>query len=72
MKSGKKATGGRYLNPKKRRKNERNRQARVVKMGDKKTKTLRTKGGNTKLTAQHLNKANVIKDKKTKTKIWKF
>lgn len=66
MKAGRKATGGRYPNPKKKKKNERNRQARVVKIGERKTKTLRTKGGNKKLIAHALNKANITDDKKTK------
>jgi small subunit ribosomal protein S8e len=66
MKSGKKATGGRYLNPKKKRKNERNRQTRTVKLGERKTKVLRTKGGNKKLTAHTIDKANITSDKKSK------
>ncbi len=67
MKSGKKTSGGRYLNPKKKRKDERNRQVRTVKIGERKTKTLRTKGGNAKLTAHNLDKANIVNGKKTTT-----
>ncbi|MAG39679.1 30S ribosomal protein S8e [Candidatus Pacearchaeota archaeon] len=66
MKSGKKTSGGRYLNPKKKRKDARNRQDRIVKIGEQKTKVIRTKGGNRKQTAHTLDKANVVKDKKAK------
>ena len=66
MKQGRKSTGGRYRNPKKRKKNDRNRQPRIVKLGEKKTKVLRTKGGNKKLTAHAIDKANITDGKKSK------
>ena len=66
MKSGRKTTGGRYLNPKKKKKDERNRQVRTVKLGEQKTKVLRTKGGNKKLTAHSIKKANITSEKKSK------
>jgi small subunit ribosomal protein S8e len=66
MKSGKKATGGRYKNPKKKRKIERNRQNRTAKIGKPKTKVLRTRGGNKKLIASQIEKANVTEGKKSK------
>ncbi|MBT7705835.1 30S ribosomal protein S8e [archaeon] len=66
MKIGKKTTGGRYPNPKKRNKDDRNRQTRIVKIGERKTKILRTKGGNTKLISHNLDKANIVNNKKSK------
>ena len=66
MKSGKKISGGRYKNPKKKGKDSRNRQERITKIGEMKTKLIRTKGGNSKLTATLLDKANVIVNKKAK------
>jgi small subunit ribosomal protein S8e len=66
MKIGKKTSGGRYPNPKKKKKDERNRQERVVKLGERKTKTLRKKGGKRKLIAHSIEKANISDNKKTK------
>jgi small subunit ribosomal protein S8e len=71
MKSGKKISGGRYKNPKKKGKDSRNRQERITKIGEMKTKLIRTKGGNSKLTATLLDKANVIVNKKAKKTVIK-
>lgn len=71
MKSGKKASGGRYKNPKKKGKDNRNRQERTTKIGKKKIKLIRTKGGNSKLTSTLLDSANIIINKKAKKTIIK-
>ena len=44
MKSGRKDSGGRYKRPKKRKLSGRQGQARIVKLGETKTKVLKTKG----------------------------
>ena len=66
MKAGRKATGGRYKRPKKKKLTEKPGQTRIVKLGDKKTKTLRTKGGSKKLVSFLGNMANVISKGKSK------
>jgi len=66
MKSGRKESGGRYKKPKKKKLTGRQGQARVVKLGNKKTKTLRTKGGSKKLVSFLGNIANVISNGKSK------
>lgn len=48
MKFGKKITGGKYIKRRKTKKYERPGQKRVVKIGDEKKKTVRTRGGNKK------------------------
>lgn len=60
MKAGRKASGGRYKKPKKKKLTGRQGQARIVKIGDKKTKTLRTRGGNKKLISFLGNIVNVV------------
>jgi len=60
MKEGKKATGGRYKKPRKKKLTGRSSQTRVVKLGNKKTKALKTRGGNKKLVSFLGNTANVI------------
>jgi len=65
MKTGKKSSGGRYHNPRKKKKYELGRQARIVKLGETKKKKLRTRGGNEKTVLLSTDIANII-DKKTK------
>ena len=65
MKAGRKATGGKYKRPKKRKKVGRQKEARVVKLGDAKTKMLRARGGSQKLVALTDNIANVVKGGKS-------
>ena len=70
MKAGRKTSGGRYKKPKKRKLTGRHGQTRIVKIGDKKTKLLKTRGGSKKLTSFFSNTANIITKKKGKnTKI---
>ncbi|MFH1522041.1 MAG: 30S ribosomal protein S8e [archaeon] len=71
MKAGRKASGGRYKKPKKKKLTGRQSQARIVKIGDQKTKTLRTRGGNEKLVSFLSNIANVIAKGKAKKSIKK-
>jgi len=71
MKSGRKVTGGRYKKPKKKKLTGRLGQTRIVKIGDKKTKILRTKGGNKKLVSFLSNIANVISKGKSKKSLIK-
>jgi len=49
MKLGKKITGGRYIKQKKRKAHERKGQARIVKLGEEKRKSIRAKGANKKI-----------------------
>jgi len=69
MKQGKKVSGGRYHAPRKKKKHELPRQPRVVKLKQKKTKTIRTQGGNKKTVLLGADTINVTdpKTKKTKT-----
>ncbi len=70
MKSGRKATSGRYKRPKKKKLTGRQGQTRIVKIGDQKTKLLKTRGGNKKLISFLGNIANVFgKGKSSKSKI---
>ena len=70
MKAGRKASGGRYKKPKKKKLTGRQSQARIVKIGDKKTKLLKTRGGSKKLTSFFNNVANIVNKGKSKnTKI---
>ena len=66
MKLGRKASGGKYKAIRKKRSNEIKGQARVVKLGDKKTKKLRTKGGRKKIVSLNQKEINVFDGKKTK------
>lgn len=66
-KSGRKITGGRYKTPKKKRLTGRQNQARIVKLGEKRTKVVRGKGGLKKLVLLSNNTINVISGKKTLT-----
>jgi len=66
MKSGKKISGGRYLKPKKKKLAGRQGQTRIVKMGEEKTKLLKTRGGNQKRVSFAQKIANVIQSGKGK------
>jgi len=66
MKSGRKNTGGRYKKPKKKKLTSRQNQTRIVKLGDGKTKNLRTRGGKRKLVSFMGNKVNLIVKSKSK------
>ena len=71
MKEGRKASGGRYKRPKKKKQAGRQGQARIVEIGDKKTKILRVKGGNKKLVSFLGNVVNVISKGKSNKSIIK-
>ncbi len=66
MKTGRKLSGGKYKKPRKKKKYELTGQTRVVKLGEKKTKFLRVRGGKEKLVCLSNNKINVIKSGKAK------
>jgi len=70
MKTGRKSSGARYKRPKKRKLTGRQGQARIVKIGDRKTKLLGGRGKTTKLVSFLNNIVNVIvKGKSKKSKI---
>lgn len=70
MKQGRKISGGRYKKPKKKKLTGRQGQARIVKIGERKTKLLKGRGGAVKLVSFLNNVANVIvKGKSKKTTI---
>jgi len=71
MKAGRKATGGKLKRPKKRRQTGRLKESRVVKLGERKTKVLRGRGGREKLVALTDNSVNIIVDGKAKTALIK-
>ncbi len=60
MRTGKKLTGGRYIKARKKKLSEKPRQTRVVKLGEKKTKKIRTAGGNKKIVSLSQKNINVI------------
>lgn len=64
MRLGRKITGGKYKKQRKKKLYERDMQARVVKLAEIKTKSLRTRGGHEKIVLLSANTANII-DKKT-------
>ena len=66
MKSGRKASGGRYKTPKKKKLTGRQGQTRIVKIGDTKTKLLKGRGNTTKIVSFLNNIANVIVKGKAK------
>jgi len=66
MKSGRKASGGRYKRPKKKKQTGRQGQTRIVKIGDKKTKLINGRGKSIKLVSFLNNIANVIVKGKAK------
>ncbi len=65
MKTGRKISGGRYHQPRKKKKYELGRQARIVKLGKEKEKTIRVRGGKIKRVLLSTDTANLI-DPKTK------
>lgn len=67
MKSGRKASGGRYKKPKKKKLTGRQKQARIVKIGERKTKIIDGRGNTKKLVSLLGNIANVIIKGKAKT-----
>jgi len=66
MKSRRKTSGGKYKKPKKRKLTNKQNQARIVKIGDKKTKILKTRGGSKKIISFFNNIVNIIAKNKTK------
>jgi small subunit ribosomal protein S8e len=66
MRPGRKDSGGRYKRPKKRRLTGRQGQERTVKLGETKTKVLKTRGGGNKLVSFLQNMANVMSNGKSK------
>lgn len=66
MKLGRKISGGKYHSNKKKKLYERKGQARIVKLGEKKTKKLRTLGGTLKLVSLSENHANILVKGKAK------
>lgn len=66
MKSGRKTSGARYKKPKKKKLTGRQGQARIVKIGETKTKLLRGRGGIRKIVSFLNNIANVTTKGKTK------
>ncbi len=70
MNKGRKISGGRYKKPRKKKLYERTGQERTVKLGEKKTKLIRSRGGCKKLISLSQNTANITHNKKSqKTKI---
>lgn len=65
-KKGRKITGGKYIKRRKKKKYEREGQKRIVKLGEEKTKKVRTLGGNIKT---FLLKGKIINVKGKKTEI---
>lgn len=66
MKSGRKVSGGRYKKPKKKKLTGRQNQERVVKLGERKRKIIRGRGGARKIVAFTNNIANVVAGKKSR------
>ena len=66
MKKSKKASGGRYKKQMKKKLHAKKGQVRVVKLGEKKTKTIRKRGGGTKLVSLNQNQVNLIEKGKSK------
>jgi len=71
MKTGRKTSGGRYKKPKKRKLTGRQSQTRIVKIGERKTKLVKTRGGNKKRVSFLDNVANVMTKGKAKKSIIK-
>lgn len=67
MKKGRKITGGKYKFQRKKKKYELVRLPRVVKLKEKKAKTLRTRGGNSKTVLLSANEINIFNPKTKKT-----
>jgi small subunit ribosomal protein S8e len=71
MRAGRKETGGKYKRPKKKKSTGRQKQTRIVKLGEPKTKTIRGRGATQKLVSLSENKANVIAKGKAKKSLIK-
>jgi len=71
MKSGRKISGGRYKKPKKKKLTGRQGQARIVKIGERRTKLISGRGKTTKLVSFLNNVANVIVKGKSKKSVIK-
>ena len=71
MKAGRKTSGGKYKRLRKRKLTGRQSQARIVKIGERKTKLIKVRGGNKKIVSFLRNVANVITGKKAKKSIIK-
>jgi small subunit ribosomal protein S8e len=67
MKSGRKISGGKYKKPKKKKLTGRQKQARITKIGDTKTKTINGRGNTKKLISLLGNIVNLASSNKTKT-----
>ena len=66
-KKGRKISGGKYVKRRKKRSNELAGQRRIVKLGEEKRKSKRTRGGNRKTFLLRSKSVNIVgKDKKTK------
>jgi len=70
-KVGRKVTGGRYVKPKKKKLSGRQNQARITKLGKKRTKVLKIRGGSKKLVSLLEDTANVMNKGKAKKSIIK-
>jgi small subunit ribosomal protein S8e len=66
MNKGKKISGGKYVANRKKKSFEIKGQKRVIKIGEDKRKTQKTRGGNKKVVLLKAKFVNVIKDKKTR------
>lgn len=71
MKTGRKTSGGKYKKLKKKKLTGRQSQARVVRVGERKTKLIKVRGGNKKMVSFLNNIANVITGKKAKKSVIK-
>ena len=70
MNKGKKVSGGKYVANRKKKKYEIAGQKRIVKLGDDKKKTVKTRGGNTKTLLLRVKTINlVVKGKNKQTEI---
>jgi len=70
MNNGKKISGGKYIQNRKKKSYEISGQKRVVKIGEEKKKTLKTRGGNSKIVLLKAKFVNVqTKNKKVKVEI---
>jgi len=66
MKKGRKISGGKYKKARKKKLYEKQGQPRVVRLGEKKVKFIKTMGGHKKLVSLSHNFANVMHNKKAK------
>lgn len=66
MKQGRKTSGGKYKKSRKKKLYEKKGQPRIVKLDEKKTKSLKTRGGSKKTVNLTTNIANVVAKRKSK------